>query len=314
LSQERREGTLGLLFLTDLQAHDVVFGKLAAKAIVPFFCGLSLLPALAICVVVGGVTGGEFWRVFFVTMNALFCALSATILTPIFCQRQRIAYGMALFGLLTLTVILPLGGNLLSIWTRIPVWGHLAGLLTPTGSYLLAFDKSYQMAPGWYWGSMIASHFLGWMFLVLACLVLPRQWKDKAVLPPRKITRERTLFARVNKHKRLRDELLAVNPVTWLGTRPNASATLIWSLPLAALVLWLSTDIDPLGNWGSQAGFTALAAVHALFKIWLAADATHAFSADRKTGALELLLGTRLSVRNFGGNFVEAEVFHTLRS
>src|SRR5690349_9500047 len=30
LSSEKREGTLGLLFLTDLTGYDVVFGKLAA--------------------------------------------------------------------------------------------------------------------------------------------------------------------------------------------------------------------------------------------------------------------------------------------
>src|SRR6266478_5630838 len=30
LSEEKREGTLGLLFLTDLRGYDIVFGKLAA--------------------------------------------------------------------------------------------------------------------------------------------------------------------------------------------------------------------------------------------------------------------------------------------
>src|SRR5882672_3391259 len=33
LSQEKREGTLGLLFLTDLKGYDVVFGKLAATSL-----------------------------------------------------------------------------------------------------------------------------------------------------------------------------------------------------------------------------------------------------------------------------------------
>ena len=31
LSQEKREGTLGLLFLTNLKGHDVVLGKLARR-------------------------------------------------------------------------------------------------------------------------------------------------------------------------------------------------------------------------------------------------------------------------------------------
>ena len=33
LSEEKREGTLGLLFLTDLRGYDVVLGKLAATSL-----------------------------------------------------------------------------------------------------------------------------------------------------------------------------------------------------------------------------------------------------------------------------------------
>src|SRR5437762_6345486 len=33
LSEEKRDGTLGLLFLTDLKGYDVVFGKLAATSV-----------------------------------------------------------------------------------------------------------------------------------------------------------------------------------------------------------------------------------------------------------------------------------------
>src|ERR1044071_9279281 len=41
VSRERREGTLGLLFLTDLRGIDVILGKLAAKGIVPMYCLLA---------------------------------------------------------------------------------------------------------------------------------------------------------------------------------------------------------------------------------------------------------------------------------
>ncbi len=58
ISRERREGTLGLLFLTDLRGVDVAFGKLAAKAILPFYALLAMLPALAVCLLVGGVLAG----------------------------------------------------------------------------------------------------------------------------------------------------------------------------------------------------------------------------------------------------------------
>src|SRR6266576_5456157 len=44
LSQEKRDGTLGLLFLTDLKGHDVVLGKLAATSLKGFYGLLAVLP------------------------------------------------------------------------------------------------------------------------------------------------------------------------------------------------------------------------------------------------------------------------------
>jgi hypothetical protein len=42
LSEERREGTLGLLFLTDLRGYDVVIGKLIANSLYAFYALLAV--------------------------------------------------------------------------------------------------------------------------------------------------------------------------------------------------------------------------------------------------------------------------------
>src|SRR5688572_25003951 len=62
LSEEKREGTLGLLFLTDLRGYDVVFGKFLAMSLNATYGLIALLPVLALPLLLGGVTGGEFWR------------------------------------------------------------------------------------------------------------------------------------------------------------------------------------------------------------------------------------------------------------
>src|SRR2546427_9287536 len=62
LSQEKRERTLGLLFLTDLKGHDVVLGKLAATSLRGFYGLLAIFPVLAVPLLMGGITPGEFWR------------------------------------------------------------------------------------------------------------------------------------------------------------------------------------------------------------------------------------------------------------
>src|SRR5690242_5518450 len=48
LSEEKREGTLGLLFLTDLKGYDVVLGKLLATSLNNFYGLLAIFPPLAI--------------------------------------------------------------------------------------------------------------------------------------------------------------------------------------------------------------------------------------------------------------------------
>ena len=62
LSGEKREGTLGLLFLTDLKGYDVIFGKLAATSLSGFYGLLAIFPILAVPLLLGGLTNGEFWR------------------------------------------------------------------------------------------------------------------------------------------------------------------------------------------------------------------------------------------------------------
>src|SRR5436305_11102983 len=48
LSEEKRAGTLGLLFLTDLTGYDVVLGKLMASSLNSFYALLAIFPPLAL--------------------------------------------------------------------------------------------------------------------------------------------------------------------------------------------------------------------------------------------------------------------------
>src|SRR5205823_6369189 len=62
ISEEKREGTLGLLFLTDLRGYDVVAGKLAATSTRTICALLALWPILAVTLLMGGVTAAQFWQ------------------------------------------------------------------------------------------------------------------------------------------------------------------------------------------------------------------------------------------------------------
>lgn len=57
LSEEKRDGTLGFLFLTDLKGYDVVLGKFMAMSLNAFYGLLAVLPLTGLSLLLGGLTG-----------------------------------------------------------------------------------------------------------------------------------------------------------------------------------------------------------------------------------------------------------------
>src|SRR5437763_1556076 len=80
LSYEKREGTLGFLFLTNLRGYDVVAGKLLATSLRGFFALTALFPILAITLFMGGVTGLQIWKTSLALLNGLFFSLAAGLM------------------------------------------------------------------------------------------------------------------------------------------------------------------------------------------------------------------------------------------
>ncbi|HEX4645214.1 MAG TPA: ABC transporter permease, partial [Verrucomicrobiae bacterium] len=58
LSEEKREGTLGLLFLTDLKGYDVVLGKFMGIGLASAYALVAGFPVIAFPLLMGGVTPG----------------------------------------------------------------------------------------------------------------------------------------------------------------------------------------------------------------------------------------------------------------
>src|SRR5881394_1700718 len=89
VSEEKREGTLGLLFLTDLRSYDIVLGKLAASSITASYGLLAIFPIMGIPLLLGGVAPAEFWRVVLVCLNNLFFSLTLGLICSTLCKDER---------------------------------------------------------------------------------------------------------------------------------------------------------------------------------------------------------------------------------
>src|SRR6185503_15315511 len=107
LSSEKRDGTLGLLFLTDLSSLDVVLGKWVATSLSAFYGLLAVLPSLGIPLLLGGVTPGEYGRVALSVVNAILFSLTAGMLVSALSREQTKAILGSFILVLALSGLLP---------------------------------------------------------------------------------------------------------------------------------------------------------------------------------------------------------------
>jgi hypothetical protein len=80
ISRERREGTLGLLFLTPLSASGVVVGKSLVHGLRAVTLYVTVLPILAVPLLFGGVSAKDLQLALLLDSSALVLALSAGLL------------------------------------------------------------------------------------------------------------------------------------------------------------------------------------------------------------------------------------------
>jgi len=296
LSAEKRDGTLGFLFLTDLRAYDVVLGKLAATSLGALYALVALLPVLAIPIMWGGVSVGDFLRLAAVLLNTLFFSLTLSMLVSALCWQERTAVGVAVLLLAGVGVGLPLVALMTLNWGTAGL-ASVLWLASPAYGCLHVPDALYGVAPGEFWFSFALVHAQGWILLALCCRVLPRVWQERPPEKARLRWREWSrwwLMGNAASRASFRTRLLEKNPIYWFGSRERRVAWYPWiflgamtMIVAACLMLMTQIEIVLIWLWG----------LSAFFKHWVTTQACVAFAADRDKGAMELLLSTSLGVK-----------------
>lgn len=293
ISSERREGTLGLLFLTRVRGHDVLLGKLGAAGLTGLCAVIVFLPVLMIPVLSGGVTAGEASRTGLALLNTLFVVLAVGLLAS--------AEGESLFGASRKAVILvmcilfvPAPFFLFS--NSLPSWSHLAAAFSPFMSLLAAGDAKYRASPAQYWEALILLHLLGWGLLWRTSVVLRRSLRKPSAMPvvlettpalgnPLPVTRWR-----------LKPLTEKSEPITWLLRRQTGLSLAVWAGVAIRLSYWF---LIPLSIWLLAAGPGLQALLWPVSLVTHVAEtglfawvASRFFIEARRTGEFELLATT----------------------
>ena len=310
LSAERREGTLGLLFLTDLRGYDVVLGKFAAGSLNALYGVLTTVPVLALPLLLGGVAMTQVGRVVAVLLATLFFSLSAGIFVSCWFENGLRARGATLLVLMAV-ILGPFGVMLLpflgegpqpsepNFWLAMP---------SPMMALSLATTPPAAGKPDeFYLPSLACAAGLGMLFLLGACVVLPRVWRAvPRLLPTRTPAASRPLVAEREAGVACHRRLLEINPFYWRTSRSRLGPlwVLLVFLLLGVLWGWFTGGAD-LGRDPGWAITSALL-LGLVFKVWIVLAAARPLAEERRTGSMELLLSTPLTVRQIVGGQLRA--------
>jgi hypothetical protein len=294
LSEEKREGTLGFLFLTDLRGYDVAGGKLLATSLRGSFALLAVFPILAITLLMGGVTGVQFWQTTLALMNALFCSLAAGLFISAISRDPQKAMAGTLFLL-----VLWLGGGPLADAILAAAKGHpfkpVFSLASPF--YVFTSVSAWGRAP--FWRGLLISQGIAWLLLALASVLVPRTWQERRAARSSFSNTTWSYAWRYGSARRragLRRKLLGRNPVLWLACRERWQSVGVWGMAMlvaGVLVALLVTDVTAAEwvIWSSMSWVFVW-----LLYLWAASQACRFFIEARRSGLIELLLATPVSV------------------
>jgi len=309
ISRERREGTLGLLFLTNLSSAEIVAGKFCSKGLALIYPLLATLPILALPVLLGGITFGHFWRTVLALVNAIFFAMAAGFMASALCVRQfpavAAAAGLALFfgtGLAGVAAILRNLGCPAFVADTVAAFCPLRTLI--------AADKGPGF-PGDYWFSLGAVSGGSCAWLALVVWHVGRSWRDRSKRAIRlsrfggKRFTDRGTAARAAFRRRL----LEINPLFWLAGRQRISAPVFMLLTVGLVGITVGVTAPYFGRMIRAGTISPMLghllawlwaglAIHGLVLYYGAVAASQRLAEDKQNGALELILSTPATERS----------------
>lgn len=288
IAREKREGTLGLLFLTPLKAREIVIGKCLIHGLRSLAFLFATLPMLCLPLMMGGVSAGQVIHTVAYDLSALCVALAAGIHASVRQVEWRRAVGHAL--------LLSLGLSFLYWTCAVPlrfVWFST----TPFALVLVALC----------W--LVLGALVLWRFVATSAVYLSADWRNLHHPPTPPVIY--TLVAQSPYWRRLafwHPTLLRDNPMALLEGRTLSARMAKWS--------WLGVVLLALVFGGCLAGpfMDFVSWLNSLLLLLIAVSAFTAAGSFRgfQDGLLEILLVTPLTTRQILAGRLEGIILQSL--
>ena len=309
-AEERRNQTLGLLFLSGMGAGEIFLSKLFSAVMIAFSGLLAMFPLLALPFLIGGVSFDLFLATIVTLPNLLVFALAVTLLASVLTQDDGAA--IVLVGVLA---------ALLCAVPAMVYWGqaHFAPGAEPSSAWLrlspaygpyLVWRGLSPARGGEFWRSFVVT--LCWSLLCLlaanvALRRLWRQWQENREVTSWSGRWRQLLHGKAQGRQRLAARWLAANPYAWLAARDRQPTTLAWLVVGGLALVWGSCLVVWRGAWLSVPNFCLTATLLNLALRWMIHyTAAQGLGSCRRDGTCELLLTTPLSPSDIVAGQLEA--------
>ena len=300
LTREKTDGTLGLLFLTDLRGYDVVLGKMITASLKSFYGVLAVLPVLALPLLMGGVTNDQFWRTAGALLNILIFSLSMGMFFSALSLSSGRAVFWTFFSLFSVTMLplihLWLGGTASALNFVSPGFAMANASAPVIGTPAAGFSGH------WAWlGSGLA---VSGMLLVLASWTISHRWRETKLRPQTPSLGERTDGDRLQSSAERQSAILDANPAGWLVWRVRSFRTsrrllmalmITIGLVLPGFVVLAGAGIDDL--WIFMGSLVWVGSFW--IRLEVARHAVTTIHEAKASGALEQILVTPVDEKEF---------------
>jgi hypothetical protein len=240
LSEERRNGTLGLLVLTGLTPLEIFTNKLLGAVFLTAYGLLGGLPFFAIPFLAGGVSAIQFICALVFLANALLFCISIGLLSSALHGEG----GQAQITAMVITALLclaPLAGPWIghSIFAGASFSQEWFACSPAYGGYLI-FTRFLGNSSHLFWSSSGFMFAYSLIALLLAAAILQRTWRDGPEALAPKAWRDRWHgWTRGNRRwQRRRLDLLRHNPFSWLAARDRGPVLVAACFLALAAVVW----------------------------------------------------------------------------
>lgn len=307
ITEERAQGTLGLLFLTDLRGSDILLGKLLASSLTGAYALLGLVPLLGVAMLFGGVAPG------LVISHTLLLGVTLllSLVAGLWASTRRADTGRAIalgLGFMAAVCLLPLPFTSLSRAGSSPVWADLSPLAVFLELRVRAFANLPIATSAW--GLVAPLVLAALLFLLAGARLSPADDARLEVTPPPRPPKAPIVPARSSAPDRAMhrpgawgpgtappEELLETDPILWLLWRRNRFPRADTKMVSILAILLVVGALAAMTQLGWFVICVAAFCLHFALTAHMASQACQRIGSMDEREALEFLLTTPAAAR-----------------